>query len=152
MVAKKVTDAGISYPSRNLIKFRFKTEMGWHEYLVSPALAANISIDLTSSGLPSYSGEPTAVSADGPSVVGSDGEVFPDTLTLPLVTEPIRIGQMTDHPDGFALELRMVLDTPDGEFQRVRLPMFSNTAKEMVKALTAALHLLEEGSSKLGQA
>lgn len=143
MAGKKVNDVTVEHLSRSLVRLRLKTEMGWKEYLIPAALAANISMDLTAGGMPTNNAPPSR---------SDEQTVLPDTLTLPLVSDPIRTLSMTEYPDGLAVELKMVMDDAGGAFQRVRIPMFAKTAEALIGAIRDRLDRLARENGAAGQA
>lgn len=73
-----------------------------------------------------------------------ESETLPSVLELPLVTEPIQTASMSDFPDGLLLEARLDTQRPDGTFGRVRIPMFAQTARNVVGALQERLKRIGE--------
>jgi hypothetical protein len=143
MAAQRVKDIFVEYPARGIVKLRIKTDAGAREYVIPAAVAATLSLDLSAGGMPNHNTVPSQ---------GAASEVFPDTLTLPLVTEPIRTMAMTEYPEGLAIEMKMLLDEPGGGFQRVRIPMFADTARAIVGALQQRLDKLEQDGGTSGRA
>jgi hypothetical protein len=54
---------------------------------------------------------------------------------------------MTEYPDGLLLELRMNAPTRDGSLQRVRLPMFVDTAQLIIAELKERLKRIAQSGS-----
>ena len=74
------------------------------------------------------------------------GTVIPSVLTLSLATVPIRTMGMTDYPDGLAVEMGQIY--PNDDSKRVRIPMFSDTARALIGALQERLSKIDgEGST-----
>lgn len=78
-----------------------------------------------------------AESNPGTDIDPSSGDVIPNTLTSNLLTPPISTTRMTDYPDGLAIEVGMLSDR-DVQ-QRLRFPMFAETARTIIKALQEEL-------------
>jgi hypothetical protein len=127
----KATKVTVEHPVHGVVNLSIMSEGIKRTFEMSSAEAATLALDLA----------PFQVAASGTAPSSN----LPSVLPLPLVTGPVRTASMTDYPDGLAVELRMASHEKSGALQSVRIPMFADTARELIGAL-------QERLDKIGQA
>lgn len=132
-----VEDIAVEFPVSGVVTLKIKTKKGWHAFTLNLAKASTMAFDMNAGLL-----GPQAP-ANQPTPSTAHQMPLPDVLELPLVVEPIQTAEMSNYPDGLAVQLHMHQDFPMGAFQKVRLPMFADTARALIGALEQRLSKMQ---------